>query len=106
MGEQDRSKTPAGSWGRRGLAAVVRLVTLALLLVLVFAALSLILVPRATGSQTYTVLTNSMAHNTDRNLWMSVGAAALICYGAVLIVRTLRGMRRSRGAEKAGQGPA
>lgn len=192
MGEQDRSQTPAGSPALRGLAAVGRLVTLALLLVLVFAALALILVPRATGSQTYTVLTNSMAPkyppgtflvvkaepfsqlkygdvvtfqlesgkpaveshrivgfastqggektlitrgdnndlndpnpvrelqvkgklfyavpyvgfvanalgNADRGLWMSVGAAALICYGAVLIVRTLRGMLRSRETVK------
>src|SRR6476620_2847792 len=196
MGEQDSSKTPAGSRARRGLAAVGRLVTVALLLVLVFAALALILVPRATGSQTYTVLTNSMAPkyppgtflvvkpepfaqlkygdvvtfqlesgkpaveshrivgfastqggektlitrgdnndlndpnpvrelqvkgklfyavpyvgfvanalgNTDRSLWMSVGAAALICYGAVLIVRTLRGLHRSRETKNAGQG--
>ena len=34
---------------------------MALLMVAVFAALVLIVVPRATGSQTYTVLTNSMA---------------------------------------------
>ncbi|MEA2292266.1 MAG: signal peptidase, partial [Solirubrobacteraceae bacterium] len=162
-----------------------------LLMVLVFAALVLILVPRATGSQTYTVLTNSMAPkyspgtflvvepaafselkygdivtfqlesgkagvethrivgfgaaqagektlitkgdnndvndpnpvrelqvkgklfyavpfvgyvantlgNADRSLWMTIGAAGLIGYGALLIIRTIRSRHRKPGEE-------
>jgi signal peptidase I len=134
------------SSARRAGAAVVRLFTLALLMVLVFAALALILVPRFTGSQTYTVLTNSMAPknppgtflavkpaafndpnpvrelqvsgklfyavpyvgyvasalgNSDRSLWATIGAAALIGYGALLIVRTLRS--RKPGPENNGK---
>jgi signal peptidase len=180
---------------RRAGPAVVRLFTLVLLMVLVFAALALILVPRFTGSQTYTVLTNSMAPkyppgtflvvkpaafgelksgdivtfqlesgkpavethrivgfgtsqtgektlitrgdnndindpnpvrepqvrgklfyavpyagfvanalgNSDRGLWASVGAAALIGYGALLIFRTLRSRRRKPGRETSGE---
>ena len=134
--------------GRRGVAVVGRLVSFGLLMVLVFAALVLIIVPKATGSQTYTVLTNSMAPkhppgtflvvkpaafselkygdivtfqlesgkpavethrivgfvanalgNTDRGLWVTAGAAALIGYGALLILRTLRGRLRKPGDE-------
>lgn len=43
------------------LAAVGKVLNLIVLMIAVFAALVLIVVPRATGSQTYTVLTNSMA---------------------------------------------
>lgn len=43
------------------LAAVGKVLNLMVLMIAVFAALVLIVVPRATGSQTYTVLTNSMA---------------------------------------------
>ncbi|QDG68912.1 signal peptidase I [Pseudarthrobacter sp. NIBRBAC000502772] len=43
------------------LAAVGKVLNFVVLMVAVFAALVLIVVPRATGSQTYTVLTNSMA---------------------------------------------
>jgi signal peptidase len=210
MGEPDRTRAssqqgqPAkakpdpvntGPRARRPVTAVGRFFTLALLMVLVFAALALILVPRVTGSQTYTVLTNSMAPkyppgtflvvkpaafselksgdivtfqlesgksavethrivgfgtsqggektlitkgdnndvndpnpvrelqvkgklfyavpfvgyvanalgNADRNLWMTIGAAALIGYGALLILRTLRGRHRKPGEENAGE---
>jgi signal peptidase len=181
----------SNSRARRGFAAAGRLVTVGLLMVLVFAALVLILVPRATGSQTYTVLTNSMAPkyspgtflvvkpaafselkygdivtfqlesgkpgvethrivgfsatqagektlitkgdnndvndpnpvrelqvkgklfyavpvvgyvantlgNADRSLWMTIGAAGLIGYGAFLIVRTIRSRHRKPGEE-------
>ncbi|WP_457963296.1 signal peptidase I [Arthrobacter sp. D1-29] len=42
-------------------AAAGKVVNLVVLMILVFAALVLIVVPRATGSEAYTVLTNSMA---------------------------------------------
>jgi signal peptidase I len=178
----------AGRRAVRWLAAAGRTVNFVLLVVAVFAALVLILVPKATGSQTYAVLTNSMAPkyspgtylvvkptafselkagdvitfqlesgkpaveshriigfgttqtgektlitkgdnnditdpnpvrepqvkgklfyavpyvgyvanalgNADRGLWMSVGAAGLIGYGALLIFRHVRSRRRSR----------
>jgi signal peptidase len=172
------------------LAPAGRSINFVLLMVAVFAALVLILVPKATGSQTYTVLTNSMAPkyspgtylvvkptafselkagdvitfqlesgkpaveshritgfgttqsgektlitkgdnnditdanpvrelqvkgklfyavpyvgyvanalgNSDRGLWVSVGAAGLVGYGAVLIFRTIRSLRREARA--------
>lgn len=46
---------------RSGWAAASRFLNLVVLIIAVFAALVLIVVPKATGSQTYTVLTNSMA---------------------------------------------
>ena len=174
----------------RWLAAAGRAVNFVLLMVAVFAALVLILVPKATGSQTYAVLTNSMAPkyspgtylvvrptafselkagdvitfqlqsgkpsvethrivgfgttqtgektlitkgdnndtndpnpvrepqvkgklfytvpyagyvanalgNSDRGLWVTVGAAGLIGYGALLIFRNVRSRRREAGA--------
>jgi signal peptidase len=179
----------SGGQAVRWLAAAGRSINFVLLMVAVFAALVLILVPKATGSQTYTVLTNSMAPkyspgtylvvkptafselkagdvitfqlesgkpaveshriigfgttqsgektlitkgdnnditdaspvremqvkgklfyavpyvgyvanalgNSDRGLWVSVGAAGLIGYGAVLIFRTIRSRRREAG---------
>ncbi len=173
------------------LAAVGRFLNLAVLMLAVFAALVLIVVPRATGSQTYTVLTNSMAPkfppgtflvmkpvafdelkygdvvtfqvysgrpdvethrivgfaatqegektlitkgdnngvndaepvrelqvtgklfyavpyvgyaanalgNADRNMWVTVGAAGLIGYGALLVVRGVRSRGGSRKAD-------
>ncbi|MFC9333593.1 signal peptidase I [Arthrobacter sp. NPDC057009] len=174
----------------RWLAAAGRAVNFVLLMVAVFAALVLILVPKATGSETYAVLTNSMAPkyspgtylvvkpaafselkagdvitfqlesgkpavethriigfgttqtgektlitkgdnndtndpnpirepqvkgklfyavpyvgyvanalgNSDRGLWVTVGAAGLIGYGALLIFRNVRSRRREAGA--------
>ncbi|MFE4542242.1 signal peptidase I [Arthrobacter sp. NPDC056727] len=185
----------AVSRARRFAAGAGRLVTLVLLTVLVFAALVLIIVPKAAGSQTYTVLTKSMvpkyppgtflvvrptpfsqlqygdvitfqlesgkpaveSHrivgfgssqtgektlitkgdnnsvndanpvrklqvrgklfyavpyvgfvanalgNQDRGLWVSIGAAILIGYGVLLIIRNLRSMpRRPTEGEAAG----
>jgi signal peptidase len=185
-----KSSVRAGRRSVRWLAAAGRSVSFVLLLVMVFAALALILVPKATGSQTYAVLTNSMAPkyspgtylvvkptafselkagdvitfqlesgkpaveshriigfgttqtgektlitkgdnnditdpnpvrelqvkgrlfyavpyvgyvanalgNSDRGLWVSVGAAGLIGYGALLIFRNIRSPRREAGA--------
>ncbi|WP_332761781.1 signal peptidase I [Pseudarthrobacter sp.] len=57
-----RSNGDDGALRRRlTLAAVGKVLNFVVLMVAVFAALVLIVVPRATGSQTYTVLTNSMA---------------------------------------------
>ncbi|APX01283.1 signal peptidase I [Arthrobacter sp. QXT-31] len=173
----------------RWLAAAGRAVNFVLLMVALFAALVLILAPKATGSQTYAVLTNSMAPkyspgtylvvkptafselqagdvitfqlesgkpavethrivgfgttqtgektlitkgdnndtsdpnpvrepqvngklfyavpyagyvanalgNSDRGLWVTVGAAGLIGYGALLIFRNVRSRRREAG---------
>ncbi len=56
-----RSAANGATNRRSGLAAVGKVLNLVVLIGAVFAALVLIVVPRATGSQTYTVLTNSMA---------------------------------------------
>lgn len=48
---------------RTALAAAGKVLNLVVLMIAVFAALVLIVVPKATGSTTYTVLTNSMAPN-------------------------------------------
>jgi signal peptidase len=185
-----KSSVRAGTLAVRWLAVTGRTVNFVLLMVAVFAALVLILVPKATGSQTYAVLTNSMAPkyspgtylvvkpsafselkagdvitfqlesgkpaveshriigfgttqtgektlitkgdnndvtdpnpvrelqvkgklfyavpyvgyvanalgNADRDLWVSVGAAGLIGYGALLIFRSIRSRRREAGA--------
>jgi signal peptidase len=50
------AKPAAGVWATTG-----RFLNLVVLMIAVFAALVLIVVPKATGSETYTVLTNSMA---------------------------------------------
>ncbi|MFE4837297.1 signal peptidase I [Arthrobacter sp. NPDC056691] len=180
----------APSRGKRAWSAAGRLASIVVLTVMVFAALVLIIVPRVTGSHTYTVLTNSMAPkyppgtflvarpaayseltygdivtfqlesgkpavethrivgfgsaqtgektlitkgdnndvddpnpvrevqvqgkllyavpyagflanavgNSDRGLWLSVGAVVLIGYGIVLILKTVRGLRRGTKA--------
>jgi signal peptidase len=46
---------------RRRISAAGKLLNMVVMMVAVFAALVLIIIPKATGSQTYTVLTNSMA---------------------------------------------
>ena len=56
-----RKSGDAATKRRIALAAVGKFLSLVVLMIAVFAALVLIVVPRATGSQTYTVLTNSMA---------------------------------------------
>ncbi|HSU45927.1 MAG TPA: signal peptidase I [Arthrobacter sp.] len=63
--------TPKRSRGRKGAWAVVgRIVSMAAMLVALFAALVLIVVPVATGSQTYTVLTKSMAQHYPPGTFM------------------------------------
>lgn len=175
---------------RSTLAAAGKVLNFVVLMIAVFAALVLIVIPKVTGSQTYTVLTNSMAPNfppgtflvvkpvdfadlkygdvvtfqmysgrpdvethrivgfaatqdgektlitkgdnngvsdadpvrslqvkgklfyavpyvgyaanalgnADRNLWVTLGAAGLIGYGALLVVKGVRGQGRSRNA--------
>lgn len=58
-----RKSREAATKRRIALAAVGKFLSLVVLMIAGFAALVLIVVPRATGSQTYTVLTNSMAPN-------------------------------------------
>ena len=55
------SYSKKGSAGAQALAFVARAASMAAMLTALFAALVLIVVPVATGSHTYTVLTNSMA---------------------------------------------
>ena len=57
------SYSKKGSAGAQARAVVGRMASLAAMLIALFAALVLIVVPVATGSHTYTVLTNSMAPN-------------------------------------------
>lgn len=60
--EQPPSKAATGRGKRSGAwAAVGRIASMSAMMITLFAALVLIVLPVATGSQTYTVLTNSMA---------------------------------------------
>jgi signal peptidase len=71
---------------RRRIAAAGRFANIVLLMVAVFAALVLILVPKATGSQTYSVLTNSMAPKYSPGTFLVVKPAAFsqLKYGDIV----------------------
>lgn len=85
---RDRAENPdqATKPARRWLAAAGRLANIVLLMVAVFAALVLILVPKAAGSQTYSVLTNSMAPKYPPGTFLVVKPAAFseLKYGDVV----------------------
>nr|WP_308159877.1 signal peptidase I [Arthrobacter sp. ISL-5] len=68
------------------MASAGRFANLVLLMVAVFAALVLVLVPKATGSQTYSVLTNSMAPKYSPGTFLVVRPAAFseLKYGDVV----------------------
>lgn len=68
----NQATKPARQW----LTAAGRFTNIVLLMVAVFAALVLILVPKATGSQTYSVLTNSMAPKYSPGTFLVVKPAA------------------------------
>ncbi|MFF1881400.1 signal peptidase I [Pseudarthrobacter sp. NPDC058196] len=75
LGGDTEPETPAAgpqpARGRKGAWAVVgRILSMAAMLVALFAALVLIVVPVATGSQTYTVLTKSMAQHYPPGTFM------------------------------------
>lgn len=78
----DQATRPARRW----VAAAGRFANLVLLMVAIFAALVLILVPKATGSQTYSVLTNSMAPKYSPGTFLVVTPAAFseLKYGDVV----------------------
>jgi signal peptidase len=78
----DQATKPARRW----VAAAGRFANIVLLMVAVFAALVLILVPKATGSQTYSVLTNSMAPKYSPGTFLVVKPAAYseLKYGDVV----------------------
>lgn len=78
----DQATGPARRW----VAAAGRFANLVLLMVAIFAALVLILVPKATGSQTYSVLTNSMAPKYSPGTFLVVTPAAFseLKYGDVV----------------------
>ena len=84
--EQVESADQATKPARRWIATAGRLANLVLLMVAVFAALVLILVPKATGSQTYSVLTNSMAPKYSPGTFLVVKPAAFseLKYGDVV----------------------
>jgi signal peptidase len=85
-GEQAASTDQATKPARRRLAGAGRVATVVLLTVAVFAALVLILVPKATGSQTYSVLTNSMAPKYSPGTFLVVKPAAFseLKYGDIV----------------------
>ena len=58
-----RKSTDVAPKRRSNLAVIGKVLNFVVLMIAVFAALVLIVLPRATGSQTYTVLTSSMAPN-------------------------------------------
>lgn len=62
---------------RKRSAAAGRLANYAVLFVLLFAALGLVVIPQATGSQTYTLLTNSMAPTYSAGTFLVVKPAPL-----------------------------
>jgi signal peptidase len=74
--EQTESAEQATRPARGRLAAAGRFANVVLLTVAVFAALVLILLPKATGSQTYSVLTNSMAPKYSPGTFLVVKPAA------------------------------
>ncbi|MDT0168049.1 signal peptidase I [Pseudarthrobacter sp. BRE9] len=70
-GNESPAATPQRGRKRTGARTVVgRFLSMAAMLVVLFAALVLIVVPVATGSQTYTVLTNSMAQKYPPGTFM------------------------------------
>lgn len=78
---------------RRTLAAVGKVLNFVVLMVAVFAALVLIVMPRVTGSQTYTVLTNSMAPNFPPGTFLVVKPVdfAELNYGDVVTFQMYSG---------------
>jgi signal peptidase len=78
----------SGFWTTAG-----RFLNLLALVIAVFAALVLIMVPRATGSQTYTVLTNSMAPKYSPGTFMVMKPAAFdeLKYGDVVTFQLYSG---------------
>jgi signal peptidase len=78
----DQATKPARRW----IAVAGRFANIVLLMVAVFAALVLILVPKATGSQTYSVLTNSMAPKYSPGTFLVVKPAAFsqLKYGDIV----------------------
>jgi signal peptidase len=80
--------------GRRGaLAAAGRILNVVVLMIAVFAALVLIVVPKATGSLTYTVLTNSMAPKYSPGTFMVMKPVAFdeLKYGDVVTFQLYSG---------------
>ncbi|MFE5836151.1 signal peptidase I [Arthrobacter sp. NPDC056493] len=71
---------------RKRFAEAARMANFAVLMVLLFAVLGLVVIPQATGSQTYTVPTNSMAPTYSAGTFLVVKPAALsqLKYGDVV----------------------
>ncbi|WAJ31913.1 signal peptidase I [Arthrobacter sp. FX8] len=101
-GEADRTEPRSGTRattpqrGRRRTAAwavVGRFLSMAAMLVSLFAALVLIVVPVATGSQTYTVLTKSMAQKYPPGTFMVMKPAPFdeLKYGDVITFQLYSG---------------
>jgi signal peptidase len=83
-----------GATRRRSiLVALGKVLNLVVLMAAVFAALVLIVVPRVTGSQTYTVLTNSMAPNFPPGTFLVVKPVdfAELRYGDVVTFQMYSG---------------
>jgi len=92
--EEARATTPQPGRRRRAVrTAVGRLASMAALLAALFAALVLIVVPVATGSQTYTVLTNSMAQKFPPGTFMVMKPAPFedLKYGDVITFQLYSG---------------
>ncbi|KRE91930.1 MULTISPECIES: signal peptidase I [unclassified Arthrobacter] len=85
---QQRGRRRNAAW-----TAVGRLLSLAAMLAALFAAMVLIVVPVATGSQTYTVLTNSMAQKYPPGTFMVMKPAPFdeLKYGDVIAFQLYSG---------------
>ncbi|TAP45866.1 signal peptidase I [Arthrobacter sp. S39] len=91
---QPAAARPAGvAPARRRLSAVGKILNMVVMMVAVFAALVLIIIPKATGSQTYTVLTNSMAPKYVPGTFLVVKPAefAELKYGDVVTFQMYSG---------------
>ncbi|WP_457945916.1 signal peptidase I [Pseudarthrobacter sp. alpha12b] len=93
-GTETPAPTPkSGSKRKAAWAAVGRFLSMAAMLVALFAALVLIVVPVATGSQTYTVLTKSMAQKYPPGTFMVMKPAPFdeLKYGDVITFQLYSG---------------
>ena len=91
--DADHGDHAKGAKARRRLSAAGKVLNFVVMMVAVFAALVLIIIPKATGSQTYTVLTNSMAPNFPPGTFLVVKPVdfAELRYGDVVTFQMYSG---------------
>ena len=83
---------------RKRFAAAGRWANFAVLMILLFAALGLVIIPQATGSRTYTVHTNSMAPTYSAGTFLVVRPTTLsqLKYGDIVTYQPAPGSREVR----------